>query len=54
MGVFAGIDKGLQSIRIDICGQKSNIVSCHFDGASVNMGMHNGVAKMCRSGSGII
>ena len=45
MGVLAGIDKGLQSIGIDISDQKSEFVSCHFDGAPVNMGKHNGVAK---------
>ena len=53
MGVIAGIDKGLQSIGIDICDQKSKLVSCNFDGASViNIGKHNGVAKNYSSGSG--
>ena len=43
--VLAGIDKGLQSIGIDICDQKSKFVSCNFDGVSVNMGKHNVIAK---------
>ena len=45
MGVLAGIDKGLQYIGIDICDQKSKLVSCDFDGTSVNMGKHKCVAK---------
>ena len=45
VGVLAGMDKGLQSIGTDICVLKSKFLSFNFNGASVNMGTHNGVAK---------
>ena len=54
MGVIAVIDKRLQSIGIDICDQKSKLVSCNFDGASVIWANTMALSKNHRSGSGII
>ncbi|XP_072015069.1 zinc finger protein 862-like [Amphiura filiformis] len=44
-GVLKGIDKALETVGVNVDTQKEKVVACNFDGAAVNMGKHNGVAK---------
>ena len=44
-GVLKGIDEGLNTIGVTEQMQMDKMVACNFDGAAVNMGKHNRVAK---------
>ena len=43
-GIIQAIDDALDLVGVDKDGQKSKVVNVNLDGASVNMGIHNGVA----------
>ena len=51
-GVLEGINKGLQSVGVDEQVLKEKLVACNFDGAAVNMGKDNGVAKQIQDNIG--
>lgn len=44
-GVLKGLDIGLESVGVSETVQKEKLIACNFDGAAVNMGQKNGVAK---------
>ena len=43
-GVLRAVDEALSLVNIDIDSQRSKLVNINLDGASVNMGIYNGVA----------
>ncbi len=47
-GVLKGIKEGLKSVGVDENVMKEKLISSNFDGAAVNMGRENGVAKKIR------
>ena len=47
-GVLLGIEEGLRSVGVDEDVLKEKLVACNFDGAAVNMGKENGVARKIR------
>ena len=55
-GVLRAIGEALSLVNIDIDSQRSKLVNINLDGASVNMGIYNGVAakQQERLGSHII